>query len=34
MITDYFDNAVAATVALPAVRKVVMVQALEATVSA
>jgi hypothetical protein len=34
MITDYFDNAVAATVALPAVQKVVMVQALEATVSA
>jgi hypothetical protein len=34
LVPDYFDNAVAATVALPAVQKVVMVQAIEATVSA
>jgi len=34
LLPDYFDNAVAATVALPAVQKVVMVQAIEATVSA
>ena len=34
LVPDYFDNSVAATVALPAVQKVVMVQAIEATVSA
>jgi len=33
VLPDYFDNGVAATVALPAVQKLLIVQAIEATVS-